>query len=171
MDAVKATNAGRPRKGTYDYSRRLRGFELYAAGMKKADIAGQLGVSKMAISNWARKDRWDDRLVSLVKRAEEAVDHSVGNTIATTLATLRSRLSRRLDELEALCSAAYPAQTRMSAIRLWFDLASNKAFPDPTQSASSPGNLELLEDLVVQTLPKEPVIDVGIVPRDPPSAD
>ena len=122
---------------------------MFASGLRKADIARELGTTRVTIGNWAKKDRWDERAISVVARAEDAVDHVVGNAVADALATLKGRLRKRIEELETLCSAAVHPGTRIAAIKLWFELAKKyEAQPDPLASAEAPGSLELVQDLL-----------------------
>ena len=146
----------RPR-GRIDYTRRIRAYELFAAGLRKADIARELGVSKVTIGNWGKADRWDDRQASMVAKAEVAVDHVVGNAVAEALASLRGRLRKRIEELETLCSAGIHPGTRMAAIKLWFELAKKMETPDPLAPPTNPGQLELINDLLE---------DSGAIPRE-----
>lgn len=147
----------RPR-GRIDYTRRIRAYELFAAGLRKADIARELGVTRVTIGNWAKADRWDERQQSVVVRAEEAVDHVVGNAVAEALASLRGRLRKRVEELETLCAAAVHPATRIAAIKLWFELARKyEAVPDTAAAPTAPGQLELIQDLLEDegAIPKE----------------
>ena len=140
-------------QGRTDFTRRLRAYELYAAGEKKAAIASALETTRTTITNWSRKDRWDERLASVVARADEAVDHVTGNEVATAVATLRGRLRKRIEELEHLCSTVVHPATRIAAIRLWFDLSAKYNLqPDPGKSID-PTKLTLLQDLEPE--PKE----------------
>ncbi len=137
---------------TKDYARRLRAFELFAAGVKKADIAAGLGVSRMAVTKWSREDTWDDRLQSNFQRAEEAADFSTTTTVAAAIARLRGSLGKRLEELERMCGpTTSDARVRLAAIRLWFDLvATSSRIPEllgSTTTATTPGHLEFVEDL------------------------
>lgn len=146
---------GRP-AGKTDYNRRLRAFELYAAGIKKSDIALELGVTRPSIGNWAKKDNWDDRLAGIVNRAEEAINSAVGNEIADTLLRLRSQMSQRIKELEQLCQPSNSPNVRLAAIKHWLTLAGiTRAIPNPADP-TTPKSLELIEDLLhgkVEDLP------------------
>lgn len=113
---------GRP-TGKANLTGRLRAFELYAAGLKKADIARELNVTRAAVTTWARKDSWEDRLTADYREAERAVDFVKGEEVAHILATLKSRMKKRLNELEILCSPSAQPATRLAAIRLWLKLA------------------------------------------------
>ena len=135
-------------KGPLDITRRLRAYECYGAGMRKSEIAREVGVTKAAVGNWCKKDRWDDKLNNTIAAAEDAVNHVLGNEIAQALAGLRKRLGARLASLELLCQAKNEF-TRMKAIELWFKLAGIKQLvPNPIEPAKGARNLELIQDLI-----------------------
>lgn len=137
-------------KGPSDVTRRLRAYEQYAAGMRKSEIAKELGVTKASVGNWCKKDRWDERLSNVIEKAEEAVSHVMGNEVAAALAKLRQRMSTRLASLELLCQATNES-TRLKAIELWFKLAGIKQIiPSPTEPAKGARNLELIQDLIIE---------------------
>lgn len=127
---------------------RLKAYELYAVGLKKSEIARELGVTKACISQWSQADSWDGRLAETVRRAETAVDLVLGDQVAAVLTRLRGKLAARVAELERLCSTAEKPATRLSAISLWFKLADVKqVIPNPTKP-TTPATLELIQDLV-----------------------
>lgn len=138
---------GRP-AGPKDYNRRLKAFELYASGIKKSDIAQELGVTRPCIGTWAKNDRWDERIAGIVSRAEEAVNHVVGNEVADTLAKLRTQMAQRVRELEQLCQPSNKPTTRLQAIKYWLELAGiRRAMPNPADP-TTPKSLELFNDLL-----------------------
>lgn len=121
---------------------------MYASGIKKSDIANELGVTRPAIGNWARKDRWDEKLLGIVARAEEALNNKTGDQVAATLNKLRSQMASRIVELESLCLPGNNPGTRLQAIKLWMELAGIKrAMPNPTDP-TTPKSLQLIEDLL-----------------------
>ena len=135
--------------GKTDYNRRLKAFELYAAGVSKSDIARELNVTRPCVGHWATKDKWEDRLAGIVNRAEEAINATVGNEIADTLLKLRSQMAQRIRELEQLCQPSNSPNARLQAIKLWLTLAGigNRGIPNPTDP-TTPKSLELIEDLL-----------------------
>lgn len=138
---------GRP-TGKTDYQRRLKAFEMYAAGIKKVEIARELGVTRPAVGAWAAKDRWDERMTTIVTRAEEALNHGEGNEVVATLKTLRGRLATRIAELETMCDKSSPPATRLQAIKMWFTLAGVvRGIPNPA-APTTPKSLELIQDLL-----------------------
>lgn len=142
-----------PRPIGNNLNSKLRAYDMWVGGMSKTAIARELGVTKAAISQWAKADNWDHRLASVVHEATAAVDLALGDQIAQTVAHLRSRLQRRIAELEQLCSAAERPATRLAAIQLWFRLADVKqAIPNPATPTTSP-SLELIQDLVDHASP------------------
>ena len=134
-------------KGKVDYARRLKAFELYASGMKKAAIAQELGVTRQCIHGWASQDKWDTRLYDATIKAEAAVDFTLENTVAEILNEMRGKLRKRLAELEALCAPTMDPSIRLRAIEKWFKIAGmERALPNPGQP-STPKGLELIDDL------------------------
>ena len=127
---------------------RLRAFEMFAAGMRKAEIARELGVTRACINDWRKKDLWAERLDSTVKNAQEAVDHALGNEIAEVIATLRGRLKLRIAQLEKLCDSPKD-ETKLRAIQAWLQLAGIKqGIPSPVEPARGSRNLHLIQDLL-----------------------
>lgn len=128
-------------------STRMKAYELFSAGVRKSDVARELGVNKTAISRWCREDRWDDRMANLVRKAETTADLAVGDQVTAVLITLRNKLARRVEQLEYLCASDKPA-TKLAAIALWFKLAGVKqVIPNPTKP-DTPASLELIQDLI-----------------------
>lgn len=120
-------------------AKRLRAYELYMQGMKKAAIAETLGLSKPAISNWARKDRWDMRLQTLKERVEEQATLISQTSLAAILADMQMRLRVRLAELETLCGPANPQPSaRIQAIRTWFQIVKELEALAPPKSEEIP---------------------------------
>ncbi len=131
-------------------STRMKAYELFSAGVKKSDIARELGVTKTAISRWSKLDNWTERMSKIVQQAESAADLAVGDQVAAVLITLRNRLAHRVQQLEYLCSSAATPPSRLAAIALWFKLAGIKqAIPNPAQPQSE-GSLALIQDLVTE---------------------
>ena len=138
---------GRP-PGNTDYNKHLRAFEMYCSGVRKSDIASELGVTRPAVGSWAKKHHWDERVAAIVNRADEAVSNATGNKVAATLVRLQDAMASRVTELEALCMPSNTPAVRLQAIRLWLDLAGIKrAFPNPA-NPTTPKSLELIEDLL-----------------------
>lgn len=145
---------GRP-KGGHNYTARLRAYELYAAGMRKSEIAAELGFTKAAIGHWAKKDLWDIRLNKTVTEASAAVDLTLGNEVAAVLTVLRKRVANRVAELEALCHSQNDA-TKLKAITTWFQLAGIKqVLPNPIDPKGA-RDLKLIGDLIDEPL-KAPI--------------
>jgi len=144
-----------PRSKNSNLASRAKAYEMYAAGVPKASIARELGLTKAAITHWSKKDGWDQRLSAAVRSAESAIDLALGDQIGMVLAHLRGKLQTRIRELEGLCSAAERPQTRLSAIKLWFDLANVKqVVPDPTKLGTS-RSIELIQDLLEEVPQRE----------------
>lgn len=138
---------GRP-AGPTDYNRRMKAFEMFSSGIRKADIAKELGVSRPAIGLWAKKDKWDERLSRIVSRAEEALNHTIGNQVSQSLERLRTKMGSRLTELEILCGPSSHPTVRLQAIKLWLNLAGiSRAMPNPADP-TTPKSLELIQDLI-----------------------
>jgi len=137
-----------PRKpGPPNLQGRLRAFEMFSAGMRKADIARELQVTRACINDWRKKDLWEERLGAAVAGANAAVDHALGNEIAEVLAVLRTKLKLRISQLEQLCNSPRDG-TKLRAILAWFQLAGIKqGIPNPTDT-KGPANLQLIQDLV-----------------------
>lgn len=134
--------------GPTDYTRRLKAFELYAAGVKKADIASELGVSRPCIGNWASKDKWQEKIEGIVNQADAALTFSIGNEVADALKHLRTGVAQRIRELESLCQPSNAPAARLGAIKAWLELAGLKrAMPNPGDP-TTPKSLELIEDLL-----------------------
>ena len=126
----------------------MKAYELYAAGVKKSDIAREMGVTRQCVNRWSKADAWEDRLAGITKKAQEAADMALGDQVAAVVVTLQSKLARRIEQLEYLCSAAEKPATRLQAIQLWFRLAGIKqAIPNPTKPDDAP-SLELIQDLI-----------------------
>lgn len=137
-----------PRKGT-NLTARMRAYELYATGMKKADIARELGLTKAAIGQWAKAERWDARLADIVSQANSAADHALGDQLAASFLRLKEQALKRVSELELLCGPAQHPSTRLKAIQLWLKLAGlDRAMPNPITPGSNPNELRLVEDLL-----------------------
>jgi len=135
-------------KGAVDYARRSKAFEMFCSGVRKADIAKELGVTRPAVQSWSKKDHWEERLFGIVNRAEEALNNTVGNQVAATLERLRTKMGSRITELEALCQPSNHPSVRLQAIKLWLELAGIKrAIPNPTDPTTAK-SLELIEDLI-----------------------
>ena len=138
---------------THAFSRRLRAYELFAGGTGKSAIALELGVSRAAVSQWCKMDRWDERLAGTIEQAEQAVEFRIGDQVAKALAELRNKLGLRIRELEALCHSG-DSRVQLAAIREWLRLAGVKqALPNPALPASTPRSLELIQDLVAEGTP------------------
>lgn len=121
---------------------------MYAGGMKKAEIARELGVSRPCIQNWARNDKWEERLYRVATQAEAALDFTLGNQVADVLNEMRAKMRKRVSELELLCSPANHPSTRLRAIQTWLKLAGiDRALPDPT-APTAPVNLKLIDDAI-----------------------
>lgn len=103
-------------------SKRLRAYELYLTGMKKADIARALDVTKAAVGNWAAKDNWDLRMSTLSRRVEEQATLISQTSLAAILADMQIRLRQRVAELEQLCGPTMHPATRLNAIKTWFSV-------------------------------------------------
>ena len=162
-DVVIPKRKGRPR-GDANRLKRLRAFELYAGGVKRSAIATDLGVTKAAVTGWAKKDRWDERLAQIAAQAQTAVDFTVGETIADVALKIRSKYEQRLRELDHLCTSSLtPPQARISAIKAWFEIG-QKVQPDAFKPLTDPRNLELIQDLLPGAA------DIGS-PVPPTSAD
>ena len=145
----------RPR-GKPDYARRLKAFEMYSSGLKKKEIARELGVTPPAIGNWSKRDRWDERLAQLVSRADEAINSAGVNKVAGALAYLHDQVATRVKELEVLCGVTQAPATRLQAIKLWLTLAGvNRALPNPVDP-TTPKSLELIEDILHPEVMDEP---------------
>ena len=141
---------GRPSGAVQGQNRlkRLRAFELYAGGQRKAEIGRVLGVTKASVGGWARKDSWDSRLAGIAARADEAVDLVTAETIADIVVRIRAKYNQRLTELDQICTSVLSTpQTKISAIKAWFELGS-KVNLDALRPASDPRNLELIQDLL-----------------------
>ena len=157
---MDTTNADKKRV-PHNLSTRLKAYELFAAGVKKSDIAREFGTTRATITRWSKVDRWSDRMLDVVRNAASAADLIVGDQVGAILVHLRTKLARRVEQLEALCSSAEKPATRLQAIALWFKLAGiTQAIPDPTKPDKA-GNLELIQDLITDNPPKEPSPRVG----------
>lgn len=134
--------------GKTNFLGRLKAYELYAAGMRKAEIAREVNVTRGAVSEWCRKDRWDERLAGGDKRAADAVDFVRGNEVAATIARLRSKLMQRVNELELLCGPGAQPHVRLKAIEQWIKLAtSDKLLAESTKAIPTAAPLTLEDDL------------------------
>lgn len=153
----------RPR-GPLDVTRRLRAYECYASGMRKSEIAKEVGVTKAAVGAWCKKDRWDEKLNNTIQQAEAAVNHALGNEVAQALVGLRRRLTARLSALENLCQSNNEL-TRLKAIEMWFKLAGIKQLmPNPVEPAKGARNLELIQDLINEPILLEsPILPSPVV--------
>ena len=145
----RADNRGRP-PGRSNLARRLRAYEMFFAGMNKAEIARELGVTRASVNQWSKKDKWDAKLNHVVARAEESLDNADINRVANIIAKLRARMHRRIDELESLCMPNQHPATRIKAIQLWLKLAGiEQAIPNPTEP-SGQSSLTLIQDLIAE---------------------
>ena len=141
--------------GPLDVTRRLRAYEMFAAGMRKSEIARELGVTKASVGHWSKKDKWEEKINNTIAQAEEAVNHVLGNEIAHALSKLRSRLTARLASLEFLCQSNHES-TRLKAIEMWFRLAGIKqVIVNPIEPAKGNRNIELIQDLIHEPIPSE----------------
>lgn len=121
---------------------------MFSAGCSKAEISRELGVTRPTITDWSRKDRWDQRLGHAVEKAEQVLETTGVNTVAGILDRIRGKMKIRLDELETLCASPVPS-IRLRAIQLWLKLAGvDRPMPDPIQSSKDPATLKLIEDLI-----------------------
>lgn len=155
---------GRP-NGDGNRLKRLRAFELYASGHKKSEIANTLGVTKASVSQWSRKDTWNDRLALIANRAAEASDHVLGETIADVATRIRQKYDQRLRELDQICTSPLtPANSKISAIKAWFELGL-KVTVDPLRPLSDPRNLEMIQDLL-ETTPATPTVGASDIAVD-----
>lgn len=162
---------GRPTGAKKEQNRlkRLRAFELYAGGQKRAEIARTLGVTKASVGAWAKIDDWDGRLGVIAARAAEAVDFTLQETVADISAKIRGKYLQRLQELDYLCTSATSSpQVKIAAIKAWFDLG-QKVQPDPFKTPTDPRNLELIQDLLEDTTspPVGASGSAGVDPTDP----
>lgn len=129
---------------------RMRAYEMFATGAKRSEIAREVGVTKATITNWAREDRWEERLTDVAAQANAAAEHAVGEELAQALARLKKGVARRISELELLCGPSARPETRIKAITTWLKLAgADRAIVTPTDP-TGPKNLELISDLVVK---------------------
>lgn len=129
---------------------RMKAYELFATGSSKTEVARELGVTKTTITNWAKSDRWEERLADVVSHANAAAEHAVGDQLAAALARLKSQTAKRIMELELMCGPSAEPGIRLKAIQLWLKLAGlDRAIPTPTDP-TTPKSLELIEDLVLR---------------------
>jgi DNA-binding XRE family transcriptional regulator len=141
---------GRPKgaEKTANLTKRMRAYEMFVAGAKKATIARELGVTKATIGAWAREDAWEGRLVDIVATANAAAEYQVGDQVAATLLRLKSQMTKRVAELETLCGPANHPSVRLRAIQVWLKLAGvDQALPNPLKPGEGT-SLQLVEDLV-----------------------
>jgi hypothetical protein len=117
---------------------------MYASGFKKAAIAETVGVTRAAISNWSKRDRWDERLGAAVQTAERAAQFATQDALAATLAELQARLGQRLVELNLLCGPSQDPRVRLQAIAQWIRLA--KDLEGKVVKPTTPGTLSLIDD-------------------------
>lgn len=127
-------------------AKRLRAYELYLSGMRKTDIADNLGVTKAAVGNWSRKDNWDLRLQTLTNRVSEQASLISQTSLAAILADMQIRLRARVAELESLCGPATHPSTRLNAIRTWFNVVKELEALAPPKAAEVPASA-FIDDL------------------------
>lgn len=147
---------GRP-NGDGNRLKRLRAFELYSTGHKKAEIARTIGTTKATVSHWSKRDDWNGRLAQIVSRAAEAADLTLGETVADIAVRIRNKYDQRLRELDGICTSPLtPPQAKISAIKAWFELGKTVQ-PDAFKPLTDPRNLELIQDLL-ETTPATPPV-------------
>jgi hypothetical protein len=120
---------------------------MYASGFKKSAIAEAVGVTKAAVSNWSKRDRWEERLGAAVQTAERAAQYATQDALAATLAELQARLGQRLVELNLLCGPSQEPRVRLQAIAQWIKLA--KELEGKVVKPATPGTLSLIDDYAV----------------------
>lgn len=132
--------AGRPTgvMALTNASKRLRAYELYLSGMKKADIARALDVTKAAVGNWAAKDNWDLRMSTLARRVEDQATLISQTSLAAILADMQIRLRQRVAELEQLCGPTMHPATRLNAIKTWFSVVKELEALAPPKTTEIP---------------------------------
>lgn len=117
-------------------AKRLRAFELYLGGQRKAAIADAMGVTRAAVGNWATKDQWDARSISLASRAIEQATLISQTSLAEILADMQIRLRTRVAELESLCSPTTAPAVRLNAIKTWFAVVKELESLSPKESSA-----------------------------------
>jgi len=129
-----------------DLVRRHRAYELWNIGVKKSQIARELGVSKAAIGYWAKEDRWTEKQeAGLAGQGPlAAASFATENALARAIERLHLRLAARITELETMCGSTRE-DVRLRAILAWMKLA--KDMPIVAAPTSDPNNLSLIEDL------------------------
>ena len=146
-------------------SKRLRAYELYLTGMKKADIARALDVTKAAVGNWAAKDHWDLRAQVLTRRVTEQAELISQTSLAAILADMQLRLRQRVAELEQLCGPSMHPSVRLNAIKAWFAVVKELEALAPPKVSEAPATAFI--DDFVQPTPggpdsgAEPATDLG----------
>ena len=147
-------------RGRIDYARRLKAFELFAAGLKPVAIAKELGTSRQCINNWKVADKWDDRLY----KAEISSEFAGENKAAEILDAFKGRLRKRLGELELLCSNPDP-KVKLAAIKTWFQLTD--LLEKKGSGAIIPSSLSLDDDLTEESSS----VGVPIISGEPESGE
>jgi predicted transcriptional regulator len=137
---------GRP-SGNQNLVARAKAFEMYASGFKKSAIAEAVGVTKAAVSNWSKRDRWEERLGAAIQTAERSAAFATQDALAATLAELQARLGQRLVELNLLCGPSQEPRVRLQAIAQWIKLA--KELEGKVTKPATPGTLSLIDDYAV----------------------
>lgn len=132
-------------------AKRLRAYELYLAGQRKAAIADAMGVTRAAVGNWATKDQWDARMASLATRVSEQATLISQTSLAEILADMQIRLRTRVAELESLCSPVTAPGVRLSAIKTWFAVV--KELESLTPKESDAPKLAFIHDLAPEGTP------------------
>ena len=159
---------GRP-VGNQNLVARAKAFEMYASGFKKSAIAEATGVTKAAVSNWSKRDRWEERLGAAVQTAERAAQFATQDALAATLAELQARLGQRLVELNLLCGPSQDPRVRLQAIAQWIRLA--KDLEGKVVKPATPGVLSLIDDYAATPSPSTAGALDSTVDEPPTSGD
>lgn len=150
-------------------AKRLRGFEMYMSGIRKSDIAKNLGVTPAAVGNWSKADNWDLRLQSLKSRVKDQAELISQTSLAAILADMQIRLRQRVAELESLCGPAVHPTTRLAAIRTWFQVTKELEQLAPPKATDIPASA-FIDDLTAHSGQAAPVggpDNAGEVPPSP----
>lgn len=134
----------RPR-GNENLAKRARAYEMFVAGIRKAEIARELGVTRATVGNWCLKDRWTARMDAIAVGADQAADWASKDAVAATMYRLKSRLPQRVNELEQMCSPGNHPSVRLRAIQAWIKMATDKTLPVEVAKGN---DLQLEEDLL-----------------------
>lgn len=145
-------------------AKRLRAYEMYLTGMKKADIARALDVTKAAVGNWSAKDNWDLRAQVLTKRVTEQAELISQTSLAAILADMQLRLRQRVAELEQLCGPSMHPSVRLNAIKAWFGVVKELEALAPPKQSEVPASA-FIDDYVT------PVPSGGLGKEDNPATD